>query len=712
MGREPAIQNGIMNLYALAPLIAGLLNLILVYWVYRQAPEGKLRRVFLLWNLWIGFWNAGITVGYLMQDPATANRWYWATVPATISFIPPLFLHFTALLVEKVRPVPRWPVPSAYLAGALFVLFGTGTTFLIGPVQRYFWGFYPLAGSGAWLFGMVWFLTVGYAFWILISGIRHASGYYRNQLEYVLLGAGMGFGSGSTNFLPLYGFAVYPVGNLLNALFSLLLAYAIVEYNLMDIRVAVRRSAVHGALAGTLTLVYLFIVSVLRRLFGHYGVEESYVYYTAAFPMTVVFLPAVKAGIEPWLDRSTVRASYRHAEVLKNFAQSILNVLDAKVIASRILEELSAALRVDMGVVYAQTTGHSRWSFVASQGLPEPPASEPAHAVLRHVYSHPGPFVKERALWKYDARKHPDSAAWLREIQLWPYAITLPLWVGTRLVGVLGLGEKVTGEMFTQDDLALANALTDHGALALANAEHIAELESRKRALKESHDAVLMGILATEMAHELAKPLTHILNEESRLESKVEGPSLQSLRKIEREAQRAAEILDGFAMLSPHRPLPRAPVVIPELLDEALSTLGLQDAPELHIERDYELTAPVLANRSQLLQVFSNVIQNAWQSMPEGGALSLRVRPGPVTAQGPSIEIAISDTGPGIPREIQNKVFDPFFTTKQARGGRGVGLTLSRAIMERHRGSIALESPVHENKGTRAVLRLPLDIKD
>ena len=171
-------------------------------------------------------------------------------------------------------------------------------------LAHYYWGYYPTAGSFEWLFSGTFLIMVGYSFWILYYTIQRTSGAKSNQMKYLLAGAIACFGGGATNFLPLYGFGVYPIGNLMNSLYALLVAYAILEHGLLDIKLAAHRGTGYVILSGSLTAVYLSLVAVLQHVFGHYGVEEHVAFYTAAFPMTVVLAPAMKTRIEPFVDQA------------------------------------------------------------------------------------------------------------------------------------------------------------------------------------------------------------------------------------------------------------------------------------------------------------------------------------------------------------------------------------------------------------------------
>jgi signal transduction histidine kinase len=126
----------------------------------------------------------------------------------------------------------------------------------------------------------------------------------------------------------------------------------------------------------------------------------------------------------------------------------------------------------------------------------------------------------------------------------------------------------------------------------------------------------------------------------------------------------------------------------------------------LQIVRQYEKMERVALNPGQMVQVVGNLLQNAWEAMPDGGILLLSVQT--QLADG-VVEIAIEDTGPGIPAEILPHVFEPFFTTKSTEGRRGLGLAISLAMTERHGGTLKLETPIRRSGGTRAIVRLPIN---
>jgi signal transduction histidine kinase len=113
-------------------------------------------------------------------------------------------------------------------------------------------------------------------------------------------------------------------------------------------------------------------------------------------------------------------------------------------------------------------------------------------------------------------------------------------------------------------------------------------------------------------------------------------------------------------------------------------------------------TLPALADRTKLEQVFANLIDNAMQAMDHDGVLTIEVLPGDPGGP-PRVQARVSDSGPGIAPEAADQIWRPFFTTKQ--GGTGLGLPISKRIVNAHNGAIAVQS--FPGSGTIFTVALP-----
>jgi two-component system NtrC family sensor kinase len=244
------------------------------------------------------------------------------------------------------------------------------------------------------------------------------------------------------------------------------------------------------------------------------------------------------------------------------------------------------------------------------------------------------------------------------------------------------------------------------------------EVESRTAELRDAHEHLIhterlssLGQLSASIAHEINNPLAGILTF-AKLVSRTlaEGPpddarraSLQkNLALIERETQRCSAIVKNLLDFARERPMQPRPLDPRGPLEEALSLVGNQAQTHgIEIARDLPPVPEVFADFGQLRQAFVNIAMNACEAMGTSGRLHVATR----TKDG-AVEIAFTDTGPGIPQERLSRIFDPFFTTKEK--GTGLGLSVVYGIVERHRGDVMVESEL--GKGTTFTIRIPVAV--
>jgi signal transduction histidine kinase len=209
-----------------------------------------------------------------------------------------------------------------------------------------------------------------------------------------------------------------------------------------------------------------------------------------------------------------------------------------------------------------------------------------------------------------------------------------------------------------------------------------------------------IGQVAGGIAHELRNPLNVIKTSVYYLRNSAnlsQEKLTSHLERIDRQASVADNVigaLNSFARL----PLPEMqPTRLDECLREVLELIGLPEGIQLTL--DLPPTLPLaLADRQQLSIVFGNLIRNARDAMPQGGALAIRGR-----HKAGFIEIDVEDSGMGIHPDNLGKIMEPLYSTK-ARGI-GLGLPIARAIVEKHRGRLTVVSqPCHGTKFTVELL--------
>jgi two-component system NtrC family sensor kinase len=236
--------------------------------------------------------------------------------------------------------------------------------------------------------------------------------------------------------------------------------------------------------------------------------------------------------------------------------------------------------------------------------------------------------------------------------------------------------------------------------------ERSEELRQVQDVLVQSEKLASMGKIAAGVAHEINNPLTSILLNTHLMLEKAEpsSPAFESLTLIADETARCSNIVKGLLEFARQTPPQKVQTDINTLLDRTIQLLENQAAfQNIVIIRQLAEDLPALSlDRTKIQQVFWNLMINAAEAMVKGGTLMIISR---LAGDGRAVEARFVDTGPGIPKDILNKLFDPFFSTKSS--GLGLGLSVCYGIIEGHRGSISVESePGH---GAAFTVRLPVE---
>lgn len=237
--------------------------------------------------------------------------------------------------------------------------------------------------------------------------------------------------------------------------------------------------------------------------------------------------------------------------------------------------------------------------------------------------------------------------------------------------------------------------------------ERTKELREAQAHLIQTEKLASLGKLAAGVAHEINNPLggiliySHLLLEDLDKNS----PYYENLEKIVKEATRCKDIVKGLLEFA----RPKEPEVtsadMNELLDKSLSLVESQSLfQNIQVKKRYSTNLPlIVADSSQLQQVFMNIILNAADAMKGEGCLTLQTS---LDADGEDLIIDFIDTGPGIREEDKKKIFDPFFTTKEVGQGTGLGLSISYSIIRKHQGTIEVHSTF--GKGATFTIKFPV----
>jgi signal transduction histidine kinase len=283
--------------------------------------------------------------------------------------------------------------------------------------------------------------------------------------------------------------------------------------------------------------------------------------------------------------------------------------------------------------------------------------------------------------------------------------VCVPMILEGRLVGLIGLGGKLSRDMFFVSDLRLLETLATEVALAVKY-RRMEDEAFRKNRLVE------LGTIAAGVAHEIRNPLASIKTFAQLMPERMDDPEFKNefSKLVLKDVDRITKVIES--MLAFARP---AQVNIKEqpandLVEEAILLVQPRlKSKRVELSREFHGNPTINVDRHQILQVLVNLLSNAVDALQDQGKIRVATGLNQRNVNGDGNQnqkftvIEVSDNGAGIPTAVRNRLFDPFFTTKKE--GTGLGLSISQKIVRDHGGAITVSSV--EGKGTSFQVNLP-----
>lgn len=292
--------------------------------------------------------------------------------------------------------------------------------------------------------------------------------------------------------------------------------------------------------------------------------------------------------------------------------------------------------------------------------------------------------------------------------------ISVPLIAHNKLVGVLNITEKEHFDPFSDEDFNLIQNFSRHTAVAFENLKLFSQIKKENEILhqkvaaleqmnEKNEHLIAIGKFATNLAHELNNPLDAIRRYMNlALDQALEDSMVREyLLKAKKGVRRAIRVIRGLLQFSKdlHQTAPRN-VEIHTLIENSVAAVQTDPGfDDIRFDRKLSSVPAFVMDRG-LSVVFQNIFQNAQQAMNGKGCISVETH-----AEDSRIRMYIDDTGHGIHDSVKSHLFDPFFSTKAEGSGTGIGLAISKEIVERSGGTIACENA--PSGGARFVIILP-----
>ena len=675
--------------YLSSPLIAALVNIILLVLVWKSARKEFSRLLFSLMLISFGL-SAGFT--FLMRSSADVNHALLWDRALIIAALPAYVLYYHFAVIYSKAGTQKLPVTVAYLITAVLVILVSVTDLGVKEMAVKQYGYAPVVGPvGYLIFLALPIFIIGGGYHLVRGYLSSRSSEERNRLIYLLiaslfplLGAGL---DALTDLPPAFIWG--------NMIFCVMCSISILRYHLLDIRVVARTSLVYLIISSILAIPYLVILYIL--------IEQLHINSNVWWIHAIVIIIAA-ATLRPIytraqhvVDKLFYRERYDHLIALEEFVQETHDIRNIKKLISSLTSLISPVLqsssvhlllRSDSGQFF-ELPDHSQSTYNITLKTNE--------SIIRWIRS------KKNILQRREIAITPQLQALSKNertlLDKTRAELVIPLLVKENLIGLIILGEKLSHLAYSHEDKRLMLAVAARMATELENA-HLYESERALRQRLEEQDAQKTEFLHS-VAHELKTPLTAILSSSELLTSNLPvNPNIgkRLAINIQKSAfsmnRRVAELIDLARMQIGQIDIKLEPVKIEKVITDVT---GQMDA--IFTSKEQTLTLKKLsslpkvnADREKLEQVLFNLLSNANKFSPKGSNITLTVK----KVEGKVI-VEVEDSALSITERERKKIFDPYYRSEDSMKrerfpGLGLGLSVSKRIVELHQGEIWVKS--------------------
>ena len=741
--------------------LAAIINFTLSFIILFRGSERLLSRIFSVFAAGVGCWCFAAFFFWVSDNPLLWGRLMF--VGPTI--MAPAFLEFALVFSYSSKIFNPRRFICLCLPAVLF-LFLVPTDMIVKNIifpQRE-----VVYGIGNSLFAVYFNLYFLVAFLNLGINWKKARGRRRLQFRYLFLGIFLSSVIGViTNLvLPMLGTSLYNrIGPAGTVFFVSIVAYTILKHQLMDIAVIIRRTLIFAGLFGVIMaaigLVTVMTQSYIGQILGTGATARQFL----SILIAIFLFDPTRKFLTNLTDKFLFQKKYDYHKLLKDASRGMSNIESLEHLLGLVVHFITMKMRVKNAAVLMREGNSDQYQLIYQRGFDKKfltltlYQNDPLiHYLENHKEAVDIERIKEQveaSSYKRDkSEKAYDFEAIRERMNQLQASCCVPSFLGRELRNILMLGEKKSGEYYSNEDLNLLYTLAQESSIAIENArlydeavrktielerindqlEHsktllikaLQEAEGANKQLQDTQAQLIheqkmatLGRLAASVGHEVNNPLTILSMNVSRVILKYrKHPDMKVTEildvfdKMEKNIERIKAVVNTLTgLLKKSEKGKFEPLSLKLILEETLPLVQFQTYLDNLSGTEVDFNVPgnvplIRGDLERLQEVFLNLFINAYHAMAGKRHRKIGVQ-AEIDPRDPGmVAIHFRDNGSGMTEEIMKNVFNYGFTTKAPGKGSGLGLYMCKYIIELHGGTITVASKVGE--GTTFTLTLPI----
>ncbi|MBI4040053.1 hypothetical protein HY389_01720 [Candidatus Daviesbacteria bacterium] len=715
-----------MELKDLVLIATGIFDIFLGLAILLRNKGNQINLSFAFFSFSLAGWAIGIAMFRLNTDTELAL--YWAKFYyIAASFIAATLLYFATIFPEgqilSLRKKLLIVVPAVVHAALISI-----PGYLTKSIVNQSWGKEVVLGRVEYAIYTIYFLPFFYgALYLLWAKYRKATGNNRKNILFVLVSVLLAslFGVFFNLLLPWLGnYQLIYLGPPFTMIIFWILMYGIFKHHLWDFRLVFVRVVTYSVLvfiiAGVYTAALFFLSSALLGFIPNQ--VQPFLGGLYALFIALTFQP-MRQAIESITERYLYRGRYDSDQLLSNLGHIMSSTIDLNQLTSQILQIILSQVKITRGA-FVLLEKNSIYTVISS-GFGN--KSTFSYQQINQL------LVKDEIVI-FDDLPEGEIKQLMRELN---FSVSKTLKVESGVIGLLVLGEKASGEIYSDQDIKLLTILAPEVAVAIQNAQSFdkikkfnitltQEVQKATADLKQANIRLkdldrLKDDFVSVASHELRTPMTAI---KSYLWMAINRGDIELTEKMTRYLSRAYvsterlinlvnDMLNVSRIESGRIEIKLVPFNIVDLALDAVADVNAKAAEKMITTDVVKVSLPmVFADPDKVRQVLLNLLGNALKFTPVDGRISINF-----LTDGQSVEVKVTDTGAGISKDDMSRLFQKFgrldnsYVAAATSGGTGLGLYISKSLIDLMHGKIWARSE-GLGKGSTFSFELPIATKE